>query len=357
MNSSLVSDLGRIVGPGAVSTDTGLLERFGGDALGVYRAFSAAPRLDATAGVLVWPSKTAEVSRVLRFAQRHSVPVVPYGGGTGVMGAATPVQDCIVLNLQRMNSILDISKADLTARLQPGVVLESAAQSLSDAGLVLGHDPWSRPVATVGGAISTDGVGYTAAKHGSMGEQVLGLEAVLPDGEVVRTKGVPKQASGPSLNGLFIGSEGTLGVVTEATIRVFPSPEKHILRSIVFSDFESGFQAVAHIYSEGVRPTMVDYGVELWNGDRASSRDTTLFLAFDGFAEDVEAHDRRAAQIGDRFGGRRGDPEEVDRFWSTRHASGERYRREVLESSDPGEARRRRSSYRMDYLHVALPVS
>ena len=357
MNGSLVSDLGRIVGPGAVSTDTGLLERFGGDALGVYRAFSAAPRLDATAGVLVWPSKTDEVSRVLRFAQRHSVPVVPYGGGTGVMGAATPVQDCIVLNLQRMNSILDISKADLTARLQPGVVLESAAQSLSDAGLVLGHDPWSRPVATVGGAISTDGVGYTAAKHGSMGEQVLGLEAVLPDGEVVRTKGVPKQASGPSLNGLFIGSEGTLGVVTEATIRVFPSPEKHILRSIVFPDFESGFQAVAHIYSEGVRPTMVDYGVELWNGDRASSRDTTLFLAFDGFAEDVEAHDRRAAQIGDRFGGRRGDPEEVNRFWSTRHASGERYRREVLESSDPGEARRRRSSYRMDYLHVALPVS
>ncbi len=195
MNSSLVSDLGRIVGSGAVSTDAGQLDRFGGDALGAYRAFSAAPRLDAAPGVLVWPSKTDEVSRVLRFAQRHSVPVVPYGGGTGVMGAAAPVQDCIVLNMQRMSSILDISDVDLTARLQPGVLLESAAQSLGDAGLVLGHDPWSRPIATVGGAISTDGVGYTAAKHGSMGEQVLGLEAVLPDGEVVRTKGVPKQAS------------------------------------------------------------------------------------------------------------------------------------------------------------------
>ena len=109
MNSSLLSDLGRIVGPGAVSIDTSQLDRFGGDALGVYRAFSAAPCLDATAGVLVSPSKTDEVSRVLRFAQRHSVPVVPYGGGTGVMGAAAPVLGCIVLNMQRMSSILDIS--------------------------------------------------------------------------------------------------------------------------------------------------------------------------------------------------------------------------------------------------------
>ena len=96
---------------------------------------------------------------------------------------------------------------------------------------MLGHDPWSRPIATVGGAISTNGVGYTAARHGSMGEQVLGLEAVLADGEVIRTRGVPKPSYGPSLNHLFIGSEGTFGVITEATLRAFPVPEKRAATS------------------------------------------------------------------------------------------------------------------------------
>ena len=114
------------------------------------------------------------------------------------MGAATPSDGCIVVNLQRMNTVLDISNEDLTVRVQAGTILETVATSLERSGLVFGHDPWSRPIATVGGAISTNGVGYTAAAHGSMGQQVLGLEVVLADGEVVRTRNVPK----PSLRAL-----------------------------------------------------------------------------------------------------------------------------------------------------------
>ena len=356
MNAGLVSDLARIVGASGVSVDAEQLNRVSGDALGVYRAFSAAARLNAKPGAVVWPSTADHVSKILRFAQRHRVPVVPYGGGTGVMGAATSAENCIILSLQRMSSILNVNAADLTARLEPGVVLGTAARAFHKAGLVLGHDPWSRPVATVGGAISTDGVGYTAARYGSMGEQVLGLEAVLPDGEIVRTKGVPKQASGPSLNGLLVGSEGTMGVVTEATIRAFPQLESRQLRSFVFPDFESGFYAVARMYAEGVRPEMVDYGVELW-GDGARSHEATLYLAFSGFAEDVGVQDKRAGQLSRRFGAREGDAAEVQGFWDTRHASGERYLREILQSPDPSEARQRRSSHRTDYLHVALPVS
>lgn len=358
MDSSLAADLGRLIGPRNVSIDRGEIDRYAGDALGTFRAFRAASRLSASPGVVAWPTTTERVSQVLRFANRHRVPVVPYGAGTGVMGAATPSEGCIVLNLQRMNDILDVGKRDMAVRVQTGVVLEDAAEALEDADLLLGHDPWSRPIATVGGAISTNGVGYTAAKHGSMGEQVIGLEVVLADGEVIRTKDVPKPSFGPSLDHLFIGSEGTLGVITEATLRAFPRPERRVLRSLVFPDFESGFDAIATLYAEGVRPTMVDYGDDfLTGGLRDGEGEVTLYLSFEGFKEDVEAQDRRARSICLRLGAHDGDRREVLRFWDTRHAPGERYKRDVLQSANPAEARGHHTSYRMDYLHVALPVS
>jgi FAD/FMN-containing dehydrogenase len=273
------------------------------------------------------------------------------------MGAAIPSEGCIVLSLRRMDSVLGISKEDMSARMQPGVILEDAAAALEENGLVLGHDPWSLPIATVGGAISTDGVGYLAAKYGSMGEQVLGLEVVLADGEVIRTRAVPKSSSGPSLDHLFIGSEGTFGVITEATLRAFPRPESRILRAMVFPDFESGFGAIAELYVEDVRPAMVDFDQDLPEGSASNSSEATLRLSFEGFKEEVQAQELRAREICLRFGGRDGDPAEAQRFWSTRHASGERYRREVLENRDPGGARRAHSAYGMEYLHVALPAS
>jgi FAD/FMN-containing dehydrogenase len=357
MKKTLVADLERLVGPGNVAADPEQIERYSGDALGVFRAFQAVSRLSARAAAVVWPASAEDVSQVLRFANRNQIPIVPYGGGTGVMGAATPVEDCIILNLQRMNSVLKVSLEDMTARLQAGVVLEDAASTIKENGLLLGHDPWSRPIATVAGAISTDGMGYTAARHGSMGEQVLGLEAVLPDGEIIRTRALPKASYGPTLEHLFIGAEGTFGVITEATLKAFPQPEKRIVRGFDFPDFESGFHAVAQLYAEGVRPTMVDYGEESWSGDSPIDEGATLYIAFEGFAEDVETQLRRTQAICQRFEGQEGDQQEAQAFWEGRHASGERYKRDVLQSKNPAISRKRRSSYRMDYLHVAIPIS
>ena len=357
MDSGLVAELKRIAGADSVSVERYQIDRFAGDALGTYRAFGAGQRLLARPRAVVQPQSTAEVAAVLRFANHHKIPVVPYGGGTGVMGAAAPSDGCIILNLRRIDGILSVSREDMAATFQAGVILEHAARAMEGDGLTLGHDPWSRPIATVGGAISTNGVGYTAAKHGSMGEQVLGLEVVMANGEVVRTKSVPKAAHGPSLNHLFIGSEGTLGVITQATLRAFPLPETRVLRSLVFPDFESGFRAVAELYRQDVHPTMVDYGDELWTGEPSENTEATLYLAFEGFGENVAALDLKARQISHGLGGRDGDQKEVEQFWATRHESGERYRREVLDSADPGKARRRSTAYRMDYLHVALPAS
>ena len=357
MGNGLLADLERIVGSEGVTDQPDRMSRYVGDALGSFRAHRFASRLNATPKAVVWPSSTQQVSHILRYAQKNQVPVVPYGGGSGVFGAASPIEDGIVLSLDRMNAVLNVSSVDFTACFQSGVVLEDAAQSLNGASMLLGHDPWSRPIATVGGAISTDGVGYTAARHGSMGEQVLGIEAVLADGEIIRTRASEKSTNGLS-NHLLIGAEGTFGIVTEATLRVFPQPEERLVAGVDFSTFEAGFEAICRLYAEGVRPTMIDFGTESNTNAQAESNDTaTLYIAFEGFKEDVQAQWARALDICRRYDGRQGSREESAQFWNTRHAPGERYKRNVLESSDPAKARRGASSLRIDYLHVALPIS
>lgn len=355
MVNSLAADLRRLIGEGKVSTEQEHIERYSGDALGTFRAFRAAERLSARPVAVVWPADTQDVSRLLRFAGSQRIPVVPYAAGTGVMGAAASVEGCIVLNLTRMCSVLEVSREDRCVRAQAGAILEDVSTALEREGMLLGHDPWSRPIATVGGAISTDGVGYLAAGYGSMGQQVLGLEVVLPTGEVVRTRAVPNTSLGPSLNHLFIGSEGTLGVITEATVQAFPQPEQRLLRAFVFPEFEAGYRAVTDLFAQGLRPALLDYGDEYWPEDGQESREATLYLAFDGLREDVEARHRRASEVCRRFGARDAEEGEAQQYWNTRHASAERYKREVLQ--DPKAARRRRSGWRMDYLHVSLPAS
>ena len=358
MDNGLLADLERIVGSEGVTDQPDRMSRYVGDALGSFRAHRFASRLNATPKAVVRPASTQQVSRILRYAQKYQVPVVPYGGGSGVFGAASPIEDGIVLSLDRMNAVLNVSSVDFTACFQSGVVLEDAAQSLNGASMLLGHDPWSRPIATVGGAISTDGVGYTAARHGSMGEQVLGIEAVLADGEIIRTRASEKSTNGLSVNHLLIGAEGTFGIVTEATLRVFPQPEERLVAGVDFSTFEAGFEAICRLYAEGVHPTMIDFGTESNTNAQAESNDTaTLYIAFEGFKEDVQAQWARALDICRRYDGHQGSREESAQFWNTRHAPGERYKRNVLESSDPAKARRGASSLRIDYLHVALPIS
>ena len=356
MSDALAKDLVALLGRGAVSSDEADLLRYGGDALGAFRAFWSARRLDERASVVVWPGSAERVADTLAYATRNSAPVVPYGGGTGVMGAATAVDSAIVLNLGRMNRVVGIDADSRTGAFQSGIILEDAHRALMSRGLRLGHDPWSRPIATIGGAISTNGVGYTASGHGAMGDQVLGMKVALGDGEIVETRAAPEAFFGSSLNHLFIGTEGTFGVIAEATVKAFPVP---VCRKIIcydFPEFDSGFEAVSAMYSEGLRPTVMDYGDELASDGSGRRETATLYLAFEGAESVVESCISETAAICSRHGGRPGGESEVERYWKTRHASAERYRKSVLESASPDIARRNRSAYRMDYLHVALPT-
>ena len=172
----------------------------------------------------VKPQSTDEVRRIVQFANAEKIALVPFGGGSGLMGGAIPIRPCLAIDLRDMKQIVEIDTAARSARVQAGVVLESLDTRLNELGYILGHDPWTVPVATIGGAISTNSVGYRAGIYGSMGEQVLGLEAVLPNGEILRTRPVSKHSAGIDLNALLIGGEGCFGIITEATIRIFPKP-------------------------------------------------------------------------------------------------------------------------------------
>ncbi len=272
------------------------------------------------------------------------------------MGAAVPSQDSIVVDLQRMNRIRSISVEDRVAWAEAGVILKDLDMALNEQGLMLGHDPYSTPIATVGGAISTDSVGYRAARYGSMGAQVLGLEVVMPTGEVLVTKQVPKDASGPQLNSLFIGTEGTMGIITAAAIRVFRLPEERRFATISFNSFDDGFGAVREMFDIGLRPALTDLTEE--PAKRGSGMQVLLYLGYEGYTEEVLAQERRTLLICKDFGGVDIGPGETEEYWRDRHSMAERYKREAMPLL-PSErwSQSRADTGRWDYLHVALPIS
>ena len=348
----LVESLSRAVGKANLSTIKEDLERYSTDALTPLRAYKAAASLQRIADVVVTPRSVRHVVEVVSLAAAHRVPVVPYGGGTGVMGGAVPVCGGIALNLRGLNKVLVINETDRTVLVESGVVLAELEEALAPHGLMLGHDPWSVPIATVGGAISTNGVGYRAAAYGPMGEQVLGLEVVLPDGRVLTTRSVPKYSSGPNLNHLFIGSEGAFGIITKATLRVFRVPESRSFAAIGFDTFDQGFEAVAELFALGLRPSLVDLTEEYGPG---RSKALYLIMMYEGYKEMVSAQRRRSLQVCRNSGGMPLRKAQALQYWKTRHQTGEWYRNEML--GQPREVLWRRGRRAFDYLHMALPVS
>ena len=344
-----VVSLARIVGSDNILVDADSLDRYTGDSLSPSRAFGAADAFERLADVVVRPGSSVEVSQVIQWANEHRVPVIPYGGGTGVMGGVVPAQGGLVLDVKRMNRVLEVDAGSMTARVEAGIVLGDLEDMLADHGLMIGHDPYSVPIATVAGTISTNGVGYRACAHGPMGEQVVGLEVALPDGRIIETRDVPKYSSGPNLNHLFIGAEGVFGVITRATIRVFRIPECSQFASTGFDSFDEGFRAACEMLELGIRPSLLDLTEE--------DGEVTLHLLFEGFVEGVSAQIQRSGAICEAAGGYSLGTEPTEHYWAVRRESAENYKLTAL--GQPRKVRwnrwRRRRGF--DYLHLALPAS
>ena len=207
----------------------------------------------------IWVETAEQVSEILKLANRERIPVIPRGAGTGLTGSAVPIEGGIVLDLNHMNKILKLRIEDRLVIVQPGVVYEDLERALAPHGFFFPPDPASGKAATLGGNVATNAGGLKGAKYGTTRDYVLGLEVVLPDGRIMRTGSkTMKSVSGYDLTRLFVGSEGTLGVVTEITLKINPKPPATSTALATFDNLEDAGRTISETMHSGILPSVLE---------------------------------------------------------------------------------------------------
>ena len=257
--------------------------------------------------LVVKVSSTEEVSEIVKYANEHNIVITGRGAGTGLVGAAVPVFGGIVLDLTLMNHILELDEENLTLTVEPGVLLMEISKYVEEHDLFYPPDPGEK-TATIGGNISTNAGGMRAVKYGVTRDYVRGLEVVLPNGDIVNFGGkVVKNSSGYSLKDLMIGSEGTLGIITKAILKLIPLPKKAISLLVPFPDLDKAIGTVPKIIKSKSIPTAIEFmqraaivSSEEYLGKKFpdNQSDAYLLLTFDGDSkEEIERTYDRVAKI------------------------------------------------------------
>lgn len=292
--------------------------------------------------VVVWPSNTEEISAIVRYANERCIPIVPWSGGSSLEGNPVPVKGGILLGMYRMDKILEVREDDLQVVVQPGIVYDNLNAQLRRLGMYFPPAPGSADVATIGGMVSNNSSGMRAVKYGVTRDYVLKLVVVLPSGEVITVgSNAKKSSSGYDLVSLFVGSEGTLGVVSEITLRLIGLPEKVGVALAVFDSLGGATAAIYDCVRSGLTPSAIELldaaTVRATNEQQGLSlRETpTLFAEFDGseaaveeqleylreLCEDSQCTDFQVATT----------PEARDKLWAARKEA-----RDSIKQSHPG---------------------
>ncbi len=289
--------------------------------------------LTAVPDLVVFPGSAEEISRILQLANEHRFPVVPRGAGTGRAGGSVPVAGGVVLALTRLNRILEISPADMVAVVEPGVVTGHLKKAVEEHGLYYPPDPGSADYCTIGGNVATGAGGAMAVQYGVTRDYVLGLTVVLPTGEIIdcgsRTM---KGVVGYDLTRLFLGSEGTLGVIVRIVLRLVPKPPSRQTLAAGFQSLAAATAAVGQILQSGLTPTALEFL------DRATLDcvrailpfpvpepvEALLLVAVDGHPRDVAHRAAGMARLCREAGARplirAKDPAEAESLWQVRRA-------------------------------------
>jgi glycolate oxidase len=282
--------------------------------------------------VVVFPTNTKDVSEILKFANDNDIPVTPRGGGTNVSGGSIPIKGGIILCTTKMDRIIEISKTNLNATVEPGVILQDFQEALAKEGLFFPPDPQSFSGCTMGGVVAENSGGPSCLKYGVTKQYVLGLEVVLADGKVMKLGGLtPKNRTGYELIMLFTGSEGTLGVITKITLRLLPVPKATKTILAVFQNAAVAGETVTEIITSSILPSKVEfmdnYTFEKFRGiipdGLLDTSEVILLIEVDGLPETVEAEAQQVVKICEKTTRDvrvAADAAEADKYWEARRA-------------------------------------
>ncbi|SFJ50781.1 glycolate oxidase [Paenibacillus sp. UNC496MF] len=297
LQEAVAGKLRAIVGPGWFKDDPESL---------VTHSYDGTPMLQSLPDGVVYPETTAQVSEIVKVLQEHRIPLISRGSGTNLCGGTVPVQGGVVMVMHRMNRMLEIDLENLTATVQPGLNTKAFITHVESLGLFYPPDPSSMAISTIGGNIAECSGGLRGLKYGTTKDYVIGLEAVLASGEIIRTGGkLMKDVAGYDLTKLLVGSEGTLAVITEATLKLVPPPKTKKTMLAMYKDLYGAARTVSKIIESRIIPATLEFldnptirvvddfaklGLPL-------DMDAILLIEQDGEAETVERDIARIAEI------------------------------------------------------------
>lgn len=272
------------------------------------------------------PGSVEELAAIVKLTNVHQIPVIPWGGGSGTQGGIIPVYGGITVDLKRLNRIIKIDDQSYTVTAQAGINGYELECQLIEQGFTLPHYPASVHSATLGGYLAARGTGTISTKYGKAEDMVLSVQVVLPNGDVMRTLPVPNHASGPGILQLFVGAEGSYGIITEATMRLEELPEARRFRSFLFPNLHAGIEAGRKIMLKRLQPLVIrlyDEHSTIKTVKRVLGANVDqgayMVIGFDGLAEVVDVQEKLAFAICRQYGGQDLGEEAGRRWWEHRY--------------------------------------
>lgn len=326
----VVTAVTELVGESAVETTEARLREASVDRFHKYEAVHGIFNGPFPA-LIAYPSSTEHVAQLLEFAERERVAVVPRSGGTGTEGGLeTAVADSIVIDGSRMDAVICIDEANMMATVQCGVPLREIEDQLRARGLTTGHSPQSQPIAQMGGLVATRSIGQFSTLYGGIEDMVVGFEAVLAGGEVVRIKNVPRRAAGPDIRHIIIGNEGALAYITEVTVQVFryePGTARYV--GLLVPDFAEAIGLLREVIVAGYRPAVArvyspqdarqhfgdhpqDQNLVVWSAQGPQPIVDATIAAIQGIADQVDHTPVASERIATWFEGLNWGPEKIE---------------------------------------------
>ena len=297
------SELEEIVGQENISVDESALLVYSTDWSWMPQMWLDRGQRLQTPDYVVHPGSIEEIVAILDTANKYSLPVIPWGGGSGTQGGTLPIYGGIIVDLKRLNKIINIDEKSLTVTAEAGIIISPLEWAVNEYGLMLPHYAASSNCATLGGALAPRGTGTISTKYGKAEDMVLSMQVILPSGEVLRTPPVPQHAAGPDFFRLFLGSEGTFGFITEATMQLDYLPEARLLRAVLFDNLSSAVEAGRLIMTRRLSP----FVIRLYDPESTSTQvkkvlgydfdGAYMVLGFDGDPDIAALQDQKALEI------------------------------------------------------------